>query len=75
MPLFPMGKLVGLPSVTVTRGKAHEAIGKLVFVDEGAELAAQVWRIAHCAIPVANDGLSDEGCEVVVIFPADTYDC
>ena len=39
------------------------------------ELAAEVWRVAHCAVPVADDGLGDESGEVVVVFPADTLDC
>ena len=42
--------------------------------DEGAELAAEVWRVAQGAVPVANDGLGDQGSEVVVILPADTLD-
>lgn len=42
--------------------------------DEGAELAAKVRGVAQGAVPVANDGLSDQGSEVVVILPADTLD-
>ena len=39
-------------------------------VDEGAELAAKVWRLAHGTVPVANNGLGDEAGEVVIILPA-----
>ena len=40
--------------------------------DERAELAAEVRRVAHGAVPVANDGLGDKGSEVVGVAPADT---
>ena len=40
----------------------------------GAELAAQVRGVAHGTVPVADDGLGDQGEEVVVILPADTLD-
>jgi hypothetical protein len=41
-------------------------------VDESAELAAEVGRVAHSAVPVSDDGLGDKGGEVVVVLPADT---
>ena len=34
---------LNLPSVAVAGGEAHEAVGQVVVVDEGAELAAHVW--------------------------------
>jgi hypothetical protein len=43
-------------------------------VDEGAELAAEVGRVAHGAVPVADNGLGDQSGEVVVVLPADTLD-
>jgi hypothetical protein len=61
-----------VPSVRVASGKAHEAVGQVVLRDEVAELAAEVGRLAHGAVPVANDGLCDECGEVVWIAPADT---
>ena len=42
--------------------------------DERAELAAEVVGVAHGAVPVANDGLGDEGSEVVLVVPAHTLD-
>jgi hypothetical protein len=65
---------VVLPSITVACGEAHEAVRKAVLVDESAQLAAQVWRIAHCPIPVSHNGLRDERSEVVIISPADSLD-
>ena len=41
-------------------------------MDESAELAAEVGRVAHGAVPVADNGLGDQGSEVVVVLPADT---
>lgn len=41
-------------------------------VDEGAELAAKVWGLAHSTVPVANNGLGDKRGEVVIILPAHT---
>ena len=32
-----------LPCVAVAGGKAHEAVCELVLVNEGAELAAEIW--------------------------------
>lgn len=61
-----------LPGVAVAGGEAHEAVGELVLVDEGAELAAEVGRVAHGAVPVTDNGLSDQGGEVVVVLPANT---
>lgn len=43
-------------------------------MDEGAELAAKVGRVAHGTVPVTDNGLSNQGGEVVVILPADTLD-
>ena len=42
--------------------------------DVGAELAAEEGRLAHGAVPVADDGLGDKGGEVVIVLPADTLD-
>lgn len=66
--------LRNLPGVAVAGGEAHEAVGKVVVVHESAKLAAEVGRAAHSAVPVANDGLSDERSEVVIVLPADTLD-
>ena len=44
-------------------------------MDEGAKLAAQVWRVAHRPVPVPNDGLCYQRSEVVVVLPADTLHC
>ena len=41
-------------------------------MDEGAKLAAKVGRVAHGAVPVADNGLGDQSGEVVVVLPADT---
>ena len=41
-------------------------------LNEGAELATEVRRVAHSTVPVANNGLGDEGSEVVIVLPADT---
>ena len=41
-------------------------------MDESAELASEVGRVAHGAVPVADNGLGDQGSEVVVVLPADT---
>lgn len=43
-------------------------------MDEGAELAAKVGRVAHGTVPVTDNGLSNQGGEVVVVLPADTLD-
>ena len=61
------------PSVAVAGGEAHEAIRELVLVDKGTELAAEVRRIAHSAVPVSDNGLSYERGEVVIVVPADTF--
>jgi hypothetical protein len=63
-----------LPSVRVASREAHEAVGEVVLRDKAAELAAHVRRVAHGAIPVTDDGLGDQGSEVVVVLPADTLD-
>lgn len=42
--------------------------------DVGAELAAKEGRLAHSTVPVADDGLGNQGSEVVVVLPADTLD-
>lgn len=62
------------PSVAVAGGEAHEAGSKVVLVNEAAELAAGVLSVAHGLVVVANDGLGDQGGEVVVIAPANTLD-
>lgn len=61
-------------SVRVAGAEAHEGVAELVLVESGRELAAKVRGIAHSAIPVANDGLGNQGSEVVRILPADTLD-
>lgn len=43
-------------------------------MDKRAKLAAQIRRAAHCAVPVPDDGLSDERGEVIGILPADALD-
>ncbi len=63
-----------LPGVAVAGREAHEAVCEFVVVDEGAELAAEVGRIAHCSVPVSDDGLRDESGEVVVVLPAYAFD-
>lgn len=45
-----------------------------MFVDEAAELAAEVGAVAHSAVPVAHNGLRDERGEIVVVLPAHTLD-
>ena len=62
------------PSITVTCGKAHEAVGQVVLVDESAELASHMRSIAHRLVPVTNDSLCDQSSEVVIILPAHTLD-
>ena len=63
-----------LPSVTVAGGEAHEAVGKVVLADVGAELASKEGRLAHSTIPVTDDGLGDKSSEVIIVLPADTLD-
>lgn len=65
---------INLPSVAVTGGEAHEAVGKLVLVNEAAELAALVRSVAHGLVVVADNSLGDQSREVVVRAPADTLD-
>ena len=65
---------VCLPSIAIAGGKAHEAVGEFILTDEGAQLAAEVGRIAHGPIPIAHNSLRDKGGEIVVRFPADTFD-
>lgn len=60
------------PGVAIAGGEGHEAVGKVVLVDEAAELAALVGSVAHGLVVVANDGLGDESGEVVGVTPADT---
>lgn len=67
----PPGPL-DLPSIRVASREAHKAVGDVVLRDESAELAAHIRGVAHCAVPVANDGLGDESGEVVIVLPADT---
>lgn len=61
-----------LPSITVTCRKAHEAVGQIIVVDESAKLAAHVWSIAHCLVPVSDNCLGDQSSEVIIILPANT---
>src|SRR2546423_2224806 len=63
-----------LPSIAIARREAHEAVGQVVRVDESAESAAKVWRIAHGTIPVPNNGLGDQRSKVVVRLPTHTLD-
>jgi hypothetical protein len=63
-----------LPSVAVAGAEGHEAVGKLVLVDERGESASEVWSITHSTVPVANDGLGNKGSEVVWVLPGDTLD-
>ena len=60
--------------IAVRRGEGHERIREFVLMDEGAEFTPQVGRVAHRAIPVADDGLRDERGEVVVVLPAHALD-
>lgn len=61
-----------LPSVRITRRKAHEAVRQLVLVHKRAEFATEIRRATHCPVPIANDSLSDQRGEVVRILPANT---
>lgn len=61
-----------LPSVAVAGGKAHEAVGQFVSVDETAKLAALVRSVAHGLVVVADNSLGNEGSEVVIRAPANT---
>lgn len=61
-----------VPSVAVAGGEAHEAVGQVVLEDESAQLVTEVGGVTHGAVPVTNDGLSNQSSEVVVIFPAHT---
>lgn len=45
-----------------------------MLVNEAAELASGVLGVAHSLVIVADDCLSDQGGEVVVITPANTLD-
>jgi hypothetical protein len=63
-----------IPGVRVASGEAHEAVCEAILRDEVAELAAEVRRLAHRAVPVADNGLCDEGSEVIGVAPADTLD-
>lgn len=60
------------PSVAVACREAHEAVGKVVVADKAAELASEVGGVTHGTIPVADNGLRNQGSEVVIILPADT---
>lgn len=62
------------PSIAVAGGETHEAVGQVVVADKRAELASQVRGVAHGTIPVSDNGLSDQGSEVVIILPANTLD-
>lgn len=61
-----------LPSVAVAGGETHEAVGEVVVADVGAKLAAKEGRLAHGTVPVTDNGLGDQGGEVVIVLPADT---
>lgn len=43
-------------------------------MDEAAELATLVRRVAQSLVVVADDGLGDQSSEVVIIVPANTLD-
>jgi len=64
----------GLPSITVASRKAHEAVGEVVLVHKGAQLAASMGCVAEGLVVIANDGLSHQSGEVVVVVPADALD-
>lgn len=63
-----------LPSIAVAGRETHEAIGQLVSVDQAAELAALVRRVAHGLVVVANNSLGDQSGEVILRVPAYTLD-
>ena len=63
---------VNSPSVAVAGRETHEAVGQVVVADVVAELATKERRLAHGTVPVADDSLSNESGEIVVILPADT---
>ena len=63
-----------LPSVAVAGGETHEAVGKVIVVDEAAQLAALVRGAAHGLVVVADDSLGDQRGKVVIIVPANTLD-
>lgn len=63
---------VDLPCVAVAGGETQEAVGQIVLVDKTTELAALVRSIAHSLVVVANNSLSNESSEVVIVVPADT---
>ena len=44
-------------------------------MDESTKLAAKVGGVAHCPVPIADDGLSDESGKIIIIFPAYTFNC
>ena len=72
-----VGDEVDSPETRVGVGgrEGHEGVGEFVLVDEGRQFGAEVWRVTHRAIPVADDGLGDESGEVIVVFPAHALDC
>ena len=63
-----------LPGVAVAGGETHVAGSQVVLVDDAAELAALVRSVAESLVVVADDGLGDQGGEVVGVAPADTLD-
>lgn len=65
---------MSLPGVAVARGEAHKAVGQVVLVDEAAELATLVRSVAKGLVVVANNSLSNQSGEVVIVVPADTLD-
>ena len=63
-----------LPGIAIACREAHEAVGEVVVVDEGAQLASLVRRATHGPVVVANNSLSDQGSEVILVVPAYTLD-
>lgn len=61
-----------LPGVAVACREAHEAVGQVILVHKAAQLASLVRSVAHSLVVVSNNGLSDQGSEVVLVVPADT---
>lgn len=70
--MFFSNKTENSPSIAVAGRETHEAVGEVVALDKGAELAAEVRGVAHGTVPVTDDGLGDKGSEVVIVLPADT---
>jgi hypothetical protein len=58
--------------VGVGGAEAHERVGKVVLVEHGRELGSQVGSVTKGTVEVTDDGLGNEGGEVVGVLPADT---